>query len=420
MRVAIIGGGISGCTAALRLKDRFDCTLFEQNDYLGGHTNTIDLSWHGQSYQIDTGFIVFNEKTYPRFIGLLTELEVNYESTNMSFSVRCDAAKIEYAGSNFSTLFSDRGNLLNPRFLKMITDIIRFNRLSTKRNFNNDQVLLEFLKDHKFNDHFINYYLLPMCASIWSTDINEIGQTPIGFLMSFFNNHGLTQITKRPQWHVISGGSNQYIEALKKKLYARVLLGHKVRRVARSKDGITIKCTNDYEAQFDRVIFACHSDQALSLIDQPTPQEYRLLSSVRYQYNQAILHLDTRLLPKKKRAWSAWNYLITPDSICSPLVTYNMKILQNLANDAPHFCVSLNAKDLINPALILKEIDYTHPIIDQNACMAQDNYNQINGKNNTFFCGAYWGNGFHEDGVVSGECVSEKLIEEIDGKQLSL
>ena len=420
MRVAIIGGGISGCTAALKLKDRFDCTLFEQNDYLGGHTNTIDLSWHGQSYQIDTGFIVFNEKTYPRFINLLNELEVNYEPTNMSFSVRCDAEKIEYAGSNLSTLFSDRGNLLNLRFLKMIIDILRFNKLSTQGNFNDDQILQEFLKDHQFNDHFIDHYLLPMCASIWSTDINEIGQTPIGFLMNFFNNHGLAQITKRPQWYVVSGGSNQYIKALKKKLHAQVLLEHKVRRVARSKDGITIKCTNDYEAQFDRVIFACHSDQALSLIDQPTPEELRLLSSIRYQFNQAILHLDTRLLPRKKRAWSAWNYLTTPDSLCSPLVTYNMKILQNLASDAPNFCVSLNAKDLINPSLILKEIDYTHPIIDQNTCRAQGNYDQVNGKNNTFFCGAYWGNGFHEDGVVSGERVSEKLIEELDGKQLSL
>jgi len=420
MKIAIIGSGISGLTAAYYLKDRFDITLFEKNAYLGGHTNTIECSWRNHQYAIDTGFIVFNKKTYPNFLKMLDGLYVEYLPTTMSFSVRDDDLNFEYAGSSLKTLFCQKRNFLNIHFYQMIIEILKFNKYCKDNRAIGALTVDEFLTRYNFHRYFKEYYLLPMCASIWSTDINKVKSTPLKFLVNFFNNHGLAQIKDRPQWYVIKGGSHEYIKKLSQNLHTKLLTDTPIWKVSRNNHGVTVYGQSGIQEDFDRVILACHSDEALNLIDRPSTEEQRTLGAIDYQTNRAILHLDTRLLPKNKSAWSAWNFSSSTQLSQSPIVTYHMKTLQNLKDDDPDFCVTLNGKELIDEKLILKEIEYAHPVIDQKAVDAQSRIDTINGENHTYFCGAYWGNGFHEDGVASGMNAAQKLIEEIDGKQLSL
>jgi predicted NAD/FAD-binding protein len=403
MNIAIIGSGISGLACAWYLRDHCDITLFESNDYLGGHTATKTVETDSGQYAIDTGFIVYNDRTYPHFIRFLDELGITGQATEMSFSVCNEQSGLEYNGHNLSTLFAQKRNLLNPRFYHFIREILRFNRLAknalnTKERF---ETLGQFLDEHAFSGYFCQNYILPMGAAIWSTATDDMRDFPLDFFLRFFLNHGLLDVNNRPQWYVIPGGSNSYIKAMEPKLSADIKLNSRVKKVQRINDKIII--TTDSQQQiFDEVIFACHSDQALSLLSDANHAEQNILSAITYQKNDVILHTDTALLPKAKRAWAAWNFRMTEQQQQSalPKLTYNMNILQGI--DAPEtFCVSLNDSEAIHPDSILGQYRYAHPQYTLEAISAQQQRYRINGLNHSWFCGAYWYNGFHEDGLRS-------------------
>lgn len=406
MKIAIIGSGISGLTCGYYLHNDHDITVYESNDYIGGHTATIDIEQDDTTYAVDTGFIVYNDRTYPNFIRLLNELGVTSQPTQMSFSVRNDANGLEYNGHTLSTLFAQKKNLINPTFYKFIADILRFNRLAkcqVNKSSSQQATLGEFLEKHGFNAYFCTNYILPMGAAIWSSTLADMRGFPLQFFLRFFLNHGLLDITNRPQWYVIKGGSRSYIAPLTQGFYDRIHLNAPVQMVTRTPQGVLLQVNGKTEP-FDLVIFACHSDQAMALLhDNITPQEQEILGKLHYQPNDVVLHLDDTLLPKSTRAWAAWNYrMINPsqEQNHQPMLTYNMNILQHLPSRQT-FCVTLNSTEHINPKRILNTFVYHHPIFTSESIEAQNQRNSINGKNATWFCGAYWYNGFHEDGVRS-------------------
>ncbi|GLP96962.1 NAD(P)/FAD-dependent oxidoreductase [Paraferrimonas sedimenticola] len=404
-RIAIIGSGISGLTAAYCLNREHDIQLFEANDYLGGHTATIDLTYQDKDYAIDTGFIVFNDRTYPNFEKLIGQLGVEALPTEMSFSVQNLNSGLEYNGHSLSTLFAQKRNLLSPKFWGFLNEIIRFNR-TAKQAFAHGQIdpqqtLGDFLEQHKFSDFFCEHYILPMGAAIWSSTLGAMKAFSLLFFIRFFENHGLLNIADRPQWYVIKGGSKQYIKPLIKGFEDKIRLNTPVKSVARREEGVTIALANGEVHQFDQVVFACHSDQALRLLSDPSDAEQALLSAMEYRSNEVVLHTDEGLLPNAKAAWAAWNYRLSGSSTQLAAVTYNMNILQRLPEGTPTFCVTLNQTNSINPDKILASFDYAHPVFNQASMQAQGQRAQICGQNHTHFCGAYWYNGFHEDGVRS-------------------
>ena len=403
MKVAIIGSGISGLTAAYLLQKEHDITVFEANDYIGGHTHTHEINQNNKIWSVDSGFIVYNEKTYPNFIRLLKKLKVGVQKTTMGFSVKAPSKNLEYAGGSLNMVFAQRQNLFKPSFLIMLKDIIRFNRLAVRELARVDEksTILSFLEKHKFSKPFIENYIIPMGAAIWSTAANKTTEMPAAFYIRFFKNHGLLQIFNRPQWFVIKGGSKSYVQKIVEGFREKIFLSRPVTKVERSPSEVRVYCDKEPDPiLFDKVIFATHSDQALALLNEPSDNEKAVLEALPYQKNTAIVHTDGSLMPKNKITWSSWNYLLSGDVKRPVTLTYNMNILQSL-QAKPDFLVTLNSLNEINPSKIIKKIDYAHPLFTVDGINAQKKKSQISGHNNTYYCGAYWGNGFHEDGVNS-------------------
>jgi len=413
MRIAVIGGGIAGMLSWYLLRRQHDVTLFEANAYLGGHTATVDVTVAGQNYAIDTGFIVFNDWTYPLFNKFLLELGVDSQHTTMSFAVSAPQANLEYNGNNLRTLFAQKRNLLRPSFWRMLRDIVRFNKTAKAMLAANDVDLDlpidQFLAKHQFGKELRDHYLLPMGAAIWSAGLTAMPEFPLRFFLQFCKNHGLLNISDRPQWSVIKGGSREYVNALLKKCgQGGILLDRPVQKVTRTAEGVAITAMDGSVSYYDQVVFACHSDQALAMLADATEDERKVLGGIAYQPNEVVLHTDERLLPVRKAAWAAWNYLLGKSSQQSATLSYNMNILQGLV-DAPTFVVTLNATEQIQPEKILRKFNYAHPVYNHSTLASQQQRSLINGVNRSYFCGAYWYNGFHEDGVRSAVDVAEML-----------
>ncbi len=404
-RIAIVGTGISGLTAAWVLSQHHEVTLFESGAYAGGHTNTRDVEVAGKRWPVNTGFIVFNDWTYPHFIRLMKSLGVDYEQSDMSFSVDSQSTGLQYNGTSLATLFAQRRNLFNLRFLRMIAEIMRFNR-ETRRDLRNqaipdDETLAGYLSRNRYSRYFRDHYIVPMGAAIWSSDENTVEHFPVRFFLQFFNNHGMLSVDNRPTWRVISGGSATYVDKMMEALGPMTRLNTPVRNIQRGPAGITLESASGTE-HFDQVVLACHSDQSLALLADPTDAEREVLGAIPYQDNEVVLHTDESLLPANRRAWAAWNYRVPADAREPVSVTYNMNILQNF-HDAPvTFCVTLNRSDAIAPSRIIERYNYAHPVFTLEAVAAQKRFAEISNRNRTHFCGAYWFNGFHEDGVKSG------------------
>ncbi len=403
MHIAVIGTGISGMTIAYLLQPEHTLTVYEASDYIGGHTHTVPVTVDDATYNIDTGFIVFNDWTYPNFIRLMDQLGVESRPTEMSFSVRCNVSNIEYAGTSINTLFAQRRNLLNPSHWRMIYDIVRFNRkakaLLATGVFSG--TLGELITSSGLCDAFRDRYLTPMISAIWSADPAEVMDFPAQNFLTFFNNHGLLNINDRPQWRVIKGGSSEYITKLTASYQHKIRLSTPVNSIRRDADGVWVCSQDGKEDKYDQVVLAVHSNQALQMLLDPSEAEKEILSAIPYQDNDVLLHTDSSILPKKHLAWSSWNYLVDkePDNNRAT-VTYNMNILQGV--DAPvTFCVTLNQNNKVKPDAILGQFQYAHPVYSIAGVTAQKRHAEISGVNNTHYCGAYWGYGFHEDGVKS-------------------
>jgi predicted NAD/FAD-binding protein len=401
MKIAIIGTGIAGNVVAYKLRQEHDITVFESGAYVGGHTNTVDVYEDGRKLAVDTGFIVFNDRTYPNFIQLLDEIGQDSQPSEMSFSVQAEDGRLEYSGSSLNALFAQRRNIVRPPFYRMIRDILRFNEtaLPETARLDDSTTLGNYLAEHGYSHEFVDHYLVPMAAAIWSAEPVSVLDMPVKFLLQFFANHGLLQISDRPVWHVIKGGSRQYVNKLVAQHRDRIRLNSPVKTVRRVDDRVELRTAAGGREVFDSVFVACHSDQALSLLVDATPDEREVLGAIRYQQNEAILHVDDSLMPKRRRAWAAWNYHIPQDSTRHVAVTYNMNILQGL--DAENqYLVTLNNDQYIDPGKIIRRVQYEHPVYSRESVAAQQQQAHIN-RDRTFFCGAYWRNGFHEDGVVS-------------------
>ena len=403
MNIAIIGSGISGLTSAYLLNRSHEITLFEASDWIGGHTHTVDVTVEGRSYAVDTGFIVFNDWTYPNFIRLLEQLGVGFKPTEMSFSVTDPDSGLEYNGNNLNSLFAQRRNLLSPGFWGMLRDIQRFNKEALRdlqeERIDSTTTLDDYLKAGGYGERFILHYIVPMGAAIWSMSMADMLGFPLQLFVRFFKNHGLLSINNRPQWQVIEGGSSAYIEPLTASFRERIRLNCAVTRVERDEEGVVIHSAAGIE-RFDKVVFACHSDQALKLLAAPSDAEQSILGALPYAENEVVLHTDTRLLPQRKLAWASWNYRLGGPGHTRAAVTYDMNILQGIQSDTT-FCVSLNQSAGISPFKVLAKYTYAHPQYSLAAVAAQGRWEELNGTEHTWYCGAYWANGFHEDGVVS-------------------
>ena len=410
MRVAIVGTGIAGLAAAHRLHPSHHITVFEAGDHIGGHTHTHDIELGGRNWAIDTGFIVFNDWTYPNFIALMNELGVESQPSSMSFSVRCEKTGLEYNGTTLNTLFAQRRNLFSPSFHRMIRDILRFNREAPGfLEAGDDHTRLgDYLTANRYRQEFRNHYIIPMGAAIWSAAPGDMLDFPARYFIRFFHNHGMLSVDDRLQWRVIRGGSRSYVEPLTAPFRERIHLNTPVMRIVRDEQGVTVQTATGSGARFDAVVLACHSDQALAMLDEPTQVEREILGAIPYQENETILHTDASVLPRARRAWAAWNYHIPREARDRVAVTYDMNILQGL--EAPEtFCVSLNYRDRIDPDRILKRLTYHHPAYTPAGIAAQARHAEISGVNRTYYAGAYWGFGFHEDGVKSGLRVAEQI-----------
>ena len=406
MRIAVIGSGISGMVSAYLLSQDNDIVLYEANDYIGGHTNTIDVSTGGISYPVDTGFIVFNEKTYPNFIKLMRSLAVAWQPSNMSFSVQCDQTGLVFSPSTLNALFVQRKNIFRPSFYRMLWDALRFRREASELIRSDDySITLEsYLKQKNYSHTFIEHFIIPMGEAIWSADPVQFRKFPARYLVEFFNNHGFLNVRHQPQWLVIKGGSSQYIGPLTRPYKDQIRLNSTVASVKRFQEKVDITTKGGNTETFDQVVIATHSDQALALLEDPTDAEKHILGAIPYQENLAVLHCDESLLPSKKAAWASWNYHIPQKDLGRVAVTYNMNILQRIG--APReLCVSLNLAKAIDPNKIFREIVYHHPVYNPESLAARHSHAEINGANRTFYAGAYWGYGFHEDGVASALAV---------------
>ena len=425
--VAIVGSGISGLAAAHALRGKAVITLFESADYFGGHTHTVDVTLPGKNgavtHGVDTGFLVFNERTYPKLIQLFADLKVQTVKSDMSFSVqvpRASGEQLEWSGSSLNSVFAQRKNLVNGKFLRMLRDILRFNRVTTEiANANLDaamlQPLAEFLSDHKFSEEFRDWYFLPMMGCIWSCPTDQMLQFPVATMIRFCYNHGLIQVTNRPQWWTVQGGARNYVE----KIIAGIAdkrLNSPVRRIARNATGVHVT-TDAGTERFDKVVLATHSDQSLTMLHEPTHAEQQSLAAIRYQPNRAVLHTDTSVLPRKKIAWAAWNYERaeqTSRESSQVCLHYLLNMLQPLPF-TQSVVVSLNPLRDIARKHIMAEFDYAHPVFDLAAIAAQGGVAALQGQNNTYFCGAWTGYGFHEDGLKSGLNVAELILNSSEG-----
>ena len=412
MKIAIIGAGISGLTAAYYLRRNHQLSVFEVADKIGGHTATVDVNHQGRDYAIDTGFIVYNDWTYPNFIELMDELGVDSQPTEMSFSVRCESTGIEYGGSDLNAMFAQRRNLLRPSFHKMINDILKFNREAIRDLENGDisqeATLGEYLRANQYGEAFVYRYILPMGCAIWSASTDRMIDFPLRFFVQFFKNHGLLSVNNRPQWRVIKGGSRSYLDPLTEGFSKSIMLNANINRIRRLGDSVELIMSDGRVLAYDHVVLACHSDQALSLLGDASLAERSALKAIPYEHNEVVLHTDENLLPRKRVAWSSWNYLLRDRFQERAILTYNMNILQGIKSDST-FCVTLNATESISPEKIIDRFNYSHPVFSLESVQAASLIEQINGNNNTWFAGAYLGNGFHEDGVVSARQVAMSI-----------
>jgi len=402
MKLAIIGSGIAGNVAAYHLHREHDITVFEAANYIGGHTHTHTVEQAGATYQVDTGFIVFNDRTYPNFLALLNELGVASRVSSMSFSVTDEASGLEYNGTTLNTLFAQRRNLLRPSFLGMVRDILRFNREAPRLlgQAGDELSLEEYLARGRYGRAFIDHYIIPMGAAIWSTDPHSMLSFPARFFIRFFHHHGMLSINDRPLWLTIRGGSARYVERLTAGFRRRIRLNTPVDWVRRQPGGVMIRSRGHEPERFDALIMSCHSDQALAMLADASGLEREVLGAIPYQVNEAVLHTDTRLLPKARLASAAWNYHLAAQDRRRVALTYNMNILQGLDAPVP-FLVTLNRSEAIDPAKVLRRITYHHPLYGVESVVAQARHRDINGPLRTYYCGAWCQNGFHEDGVVS-------------------
>ena len=411
-RIAVIGGGVSGLSAAWLLGGAHDVVLFEAANRLGGHANTVLVSdRHGRETPVDTGFIVYNEATYPNFIALLEHLGVATRPTEMSFAVSLDGGELEYSGVNLATLFAQPQNLASPRFWSMLRDIVRFYRRASRdaRTGGGSEISLgDYLSAGAYGAAFRDDHLLPMASAIWSAPCSEILSYPAQAFLDFHHNHGLLQLTNRPVWRTIVGGSNVYVDRLVSAFVGETRLGTPVRQVRRGPNQVTLE-GEGWSEGFDAVVFATHADDTLAMLPDASPAEARLLGAFRYSRNQAVLHRDTTLMPRRRRAWASWNhigYRNRPDEACP--VTYWMNRLQGLPEATP-FLVTLNPPATLREAEILHEEVYRHPLFDARALSAQTELWRLQGARRSWFCGAHFGAGFHEDGLQSGLAVAEAL-----------
>lgn len=401
MRIAIVGGGVSGLVAAFLLDPHHDIVVFEAAAEAGGHTHTVPIATPDGTVTVDTGFIVYNERNYPNFTRLLGRLGVVTQPTSMNFSVRDDAADFEYNGSTLNQLFGQRQNLMRPAFYRMVMDIVRFGREAPQAILDGaaHATVGEYVERARLSRPFVDHYLAPMAAALWSQPQRRVLDMPLAFLVRFLDNHGMLSLTTRPLWRVIQGGSRRYVEAMTAGFRDRIRLGQPVRRVARNPDHVVVD-----GVRFDEVIFACHSDQALAALTDATPEEREILGALPYQANEVVLHTDTSLLPRRKRLWAAWNYHLRTATDAPVAVTYDMNILQTL-DTRDTYCVTLNRTADIPPERILRRFTYHHPLFTTAGVDAQARHDEISGRNRTHYCGAYWGNGFHEAGVTSALAV---------------
>lgn len=405
----MVGTGIAGLVTARALTRGHDVTVYEAADRLGGHSHTIDVPLNGSTFAVDTGFVVFNQRTYPNFTRLLAELGIASEPSVMSFSVKCERTGIEYAGGSLDGLFAQRGNALRPSFLAMLRDVVRFQRDSKRLLADREQSLTlgEYLAARRYSEGFVERYLIPLGASIWSADPGQFLEFPARRLLEFFDDHGLLGLRGRPAWQCVVGGSRRYVEAMTHAFRDRIRLRAPVRRVARHRDHVEVCADGVGSARFDRVVIAAHSDQALAMLDCPTPGEVEVLGAIRFRPNDALLHTDPAVLPRR-RAWAAWNYHVPRESSVGVTITYNMNILQGLK--APEqFCVTLNRSKRVDPTRVIRRLTFHHPVFDAHALAAQARWAEISGVDRVHYCGAYWGNGFHEDGVNSGLAVARQF-----------
>ncbi len=410
MKVAVVGSGISGLVAARELADDHDVQVFEAAPRLGGHTHTVDVITDGISSAIDTGFIVFNERTYPNFVRILRELGVPWRDSEMSFSVCDQRTGLEYNGSSLGGLFSQRRNLLRPRFWRMIQDIARFYRQVREVLDEADPSLTlgQYLKRERFGEEFIERHILPMGAAVWSSGSEKMLSFPVETFVRFFDHHGFLQIKGRPQWLVLEGGSRSYVEPMVRSFRDRIHLQTPIVSVRSLERGVEIKTLRGESARFDRVILACHSDQALRMLVDANDREHEILGSIPYQKNLVTLHTDERVMPKCRRAWASWNVSVMRQQDPRARVTYWMNRLQGLDTPTQHF-VTLNDEEGIAEDRILRRLSYDHPVFTPAGIAAQKRHHEIDGRRGVHFCGAYWGYGFHEDGVVSALEVAQSL-----------
>ncbi len=407
MKIAIVGSGVSGLVAARSLAGEHEITVFEAGSRIGGHVHTWDVDVEGGAQiAVDSGFIVYNERNYPNFTRILGELGVITQPTVMSFGVRCDRTGLEYNGTTLDQLFVQRANLLRPSFWRMIREILRFNREAPLaiRNSAAAVTLGELLDRGRYSAKFREQYLLPMGSALWSVPRAKVLDMPALFFVRFFDNHGMLTVNDRPQWRVVSGGSARYVEALVAPFRDRIVANRPVRRVERFMDRVEVD-----GAAFDRVVLACHSDQALAMLADATASEREVLGALPYQVNDAVLHTDVSVLPHARRAWGAWNYRISTDADMPATVTYDMNILQSLSARAT-YCVTLNDTGSIDPACVIGTVRYHHPMYTLAGAAAQERRSEISGANRTHFCGAYWGNGFHEAGATSGLAAAQEIL----------
>ena len=416
MRIAIVGSGISGLTAAWLLHEHHEITIFEKNNYFGGHTDTHQVTVDNQQLMVDTGFIVFNEQNYPQFCKMLKALQVEWQTSDMSFSVNNLISNLVYNPSSLSALFLNAKNIFNPSFRRMFSDLNRFYEQTRPIDVNaiaHTMTLEQFLQENNYSDDFKYEHLYPMCGALWSASSLEVPHLPLKFVLGFFQNHHMLQMTGRPTWLTVKGGSSSYITALKKQIKVS-WKNAAVVAVQRYKDTVKIK-TADNSELFDQVIFACHADQALKLLTEPTVAEKRTLGAFRYSQNTMVLHKDAEVMPVKQSNWASWQVRVAaltknPNTVNHPSYsfTYWMNALQNLKTKTP-VLATLNPNCTIDPRKILVTRHYEHPQFDIAALNAQSEWKSVNGLNRTYFCGAYWGWGFHEDGVRSAHRVVDDL-----------
>ena len=411
-KIAIVGAGVSGLTAAHLLHKAHDVTVFEANAYAGGHTNTIRVDTAHETHHVDTGFIVFNDRNYPNFEKLLERLGVAHQPSDMSFAVSDERGDFEYASTGANGVFANRAHLAKPWFHRMLADVVRFQRAARELLAARDlpsPSLGHWVEELRFSRPFIDRLIVPQASAVWSADPRQMWSFPARFLVEFFANHGMLGLRDRPQWRTVKGGSARYVEALTSPWRDRLRLDTPVDAIHRAGDHVLVKPRGEESQRFDEVVLATHSDQALKLLADPSELEHELLGAIPYQPNEAVLHTDAKLLPRRRRAWASWNYHLLQDPPGKTTVTYHMNRLQSL-DSRDQFCVTLNRSEAIDPSKVIRTISYAHPVFTEAGAAAQARHDEISGRHTrTHFCGAYWGWGFHEDGVKSGVRVAERF-----------